>query len=169
MKNSPPPLAQPSALFPSRAERARVDDFLTRELPLDFLLFLGSAQSFFNEARRSAYAAGCCFVDAYARFIRRRVPFAVHVINWGFWSHSFDLPVQQTMRAAGLGVIQAQDGMSAIERVLATGPIQAGFLKADLEALRRMNINPSEQLVYLPKTENGDEELETVLAAQLFE
>jgi len=153
----------------SKVRTAAVLAELTRELPLDFLLFLGSAQSFFNEARRSAYAAGCCFVDAYARFIRRRVPFAVHVINWGFWSHSFDLPVQQTMRAAGLGVIQAQDGMSAIERVLATGPIQAGFLKADLEALRRMNINPSEQLVYLPKTENGDEELETVLAAQLFE
>ena len=45
----------------------------------------------------------------------------------------------------------------------------AGFLKADLEALRRMDINPSEQLVYLPKTENGDQELETVLAAELFE
>jgi hypothetical protein len=38
-----------------------------------------------------------------------------------------------------------------------------------LEALRRMDINPSEQLVYLPKTENGDEELETVLAAELFQ
>ena len=100
-------------------------------MPLDFLLFLGSAQSFFNEARRSAYAAGCCFVDAYARLIQQRVTFPVHVINWGFWSHSFDLPIQQTMRAAGLGVIQAQDGMPAIERVLAAGPIQAGFLKAD--------------------------------------
>jgi len=142
---------------------------LTRELPLDFLLFLGSAQSFFNEARRSAYAAGCSFVDAYARFIRRRVPFPVHVINWGFWGHSFDLAIQQKMRAAGLGVIQPQDGMPAIERVLAAGVIQAGFLKADLEALRRMDINPSEQLVYLPKTENGDEELETLLAAKLFE
>jgi hypothetical protein len=138
-------------------------------MPLDFLLFLGSAQSFFNEARKGAYAAGCCFVDAYARFIRRRVRFPVHVINWGFWSHSFDLAVQRTLRAAGLGVIQAQDGMPAIERVLAAGPIQAGFLKADLEALRRMDINPSEQVVYLPMTENGDQELEAVLAANLFE
>ena len=73
------------------------------------------------------------------------------------------------MRAAGLGVIQAQDCMPAIERVLAAGPIQAGFLKADLEALRRMGINPSEQMVYLPMTENGDQELEAVLAANLFE
>ena len=153
----------------SKIKTAAVLGELTRELPLDFLLFLGSAQSFFNEARRSAYAAGCCFVDAYARLIRRRVPFPVHVINWGFWSHSFDLPIQQTMRAAGLGVIQAQDGMPAIERVLAAGPIQVGFLKADLEALRRMDINPSEQLVYLPKTENVDDGLEAVLAAKLFE
>jgi KR domain len=153
----------------SKIRTAAVLAELTRELPLDFLLFLGSAQSFFNEARRSAYAAGCCFVDAYARFIQQRVPFPVHVINWGFWSHSFDLPIQRTMRAAGLGVIEAQDGIPAIESVLAAGPIQAGFLKADLEALRRMDINPSRQLVYLPGTENGHEELEAVLAAKLFE
>jgi NAD(P)-dependent dehydrogenase (short-subunit alcohol dehydrogenase family) len=153
----------------SKVRTAAVLGELTQKLPLDFLLFLGSAQSFFNEARLSAYAAGCCFVDAYARCIQRRVPFPVHVINWGFWSHSFDLQIQRTMRAAGLGVIQAQDGMPAIERVLAAGPVQAGFLKADFEALRRMDINPSEQLVYLPKTENGDEELETLLAAKLFE
>jgi hypothetical protein len=108
-------------------------------------------------------------VDAYARFIRQRVAFPVHVINWGFWSHSFDLPIQRTMRAAGLGVIQAPDGMLAIERVLAAGPIQAGFLKANFEALRRMDIDPAEQLVYLPKTGNGEEELETALAAKLFE
>jgi hypothetical protein len=57
--------------------------------------------------------------------------------------------------------------MPAIERVLAAGLIQAGFLKADSEALRRMDINPAEQLVYLPETENG--ELETELAAKLFE
>jgi len=115
----------------SKSRTAAVLVELTRELPLDFLLFLGSAQSFFNEARRSAYAAGCSFVDAYARSIRERVPFPVQVINWGFWSHSFDLEIQRTMRAAGLGVIQAPDGMLAIERVLAAGPIQAGFLKAN--------------------------------------
>ncbi len=57
----------------SKIKTAAVLAELTPELPLDFLLFLGSAQSFFNEARRSAYAAGCCFVDAYARFIRQRV------------------------------------------------------------------------------------------------
>jgi hypothetical protein len=66
-------------------------------------------------------------------------------------------------------VIQPEEGMPAIERVLAAGPIQAGFLKADLDALRRMDINPSEQLVYLPKTDNGDDGLESVLAAELFE
>jgi hypothetical protein len=153
----------------SKIKTAALLGELTRELPLDFLLFLNSAQSFFNEARRSAYAAGCCFVDAYARLIRRRARFPVQVINWGFWSHSFDLPIQRTMRAAGLGVIEPRDGMSAIERVLAAGPIQAGFLKADLDALRRMDIHPSEQFVYLPKTENGGQGLEALLAAKLFE
>jgi NAD(P)-dependent dehydrogenase (short-subunit alcohol dehydrogenase family) len=153
----------------SKTKTAAVLVEVTRGLPLDFLLFLGSAQSFFNEARRSAYAAGCSFVDAYARSIRGRVPFPVQVINWGFWSHSFDSDIQRTMRAAGLGVIEPEDGMSAIERVLAVGLIQAGFLKADLEALLRMDINPSEQLVFLPEAENEAEELETELAAKLFE
>jgi hypothetical protein len=32
-----------------------------------------------------------------------------------------------------------------------------------------MDIDPAEQLVYLPQTGNGDEELETALAAKLFE
>jgi NAD(P)-dependent dehydrogenase (short-subunit alcohol dehydrogenase family) len=137
---------------------------LTRALPLDFLLFLGSAQSFFNEARRGAYAAGCCFVDAYARLIQQQAKFPVHVINWGFWGHSSDGEIQRAMKSAGLGVIHPQDGMDAIERTLAAGFLQIGFLKASSEALLRMGIDLSEQLLYLPESEDAWDELETVFA-----
>jgi len=62
MKNSPPPLAQPSALFPSRAERARVDDFLTRELPLaNARIAQGSVIPTFNLASFKSELAGFDF------------------------------------------------------------------------------------------------------------
>ncbi|MHB8523232.1 MAG: MupA/Atu3671 family FMN-dependent luciferase-like monooxygenase [Limisphaerales bacterium] len=155
-------------LLNSKTKASAVLFELTRDLPLDFLLFLGSAQSFFNEARRGLYAAGCCFVDAYARFIRQRVAFPVHVMNWGFWSHSFDAAIQQTMRSAGLGVIQPEDGMRALEQLLEAGVVQAAFLKARADALARMGIDPGRRLVCLPKTEGGLNNIETLIAAKLF-
>jgi NAD(P)-dependent dehydrogenase (short-subunit alcohol dehydrogenase family) len=142
---------------------------LTRGLPIDFLLFLNSAQSFFNEARRAVYAAACCFVDAYAPEIQRQVGFPVHVINWGFWDHSFSSSIRTTMRRAGLGVICAEDGMQAIERVLQGGIAQAAYLHANQEALRRMGIDPTEQLTYLSESQECLEEVHAVLATKLFE
>ncbi|MBV9490040.1 MAG: LLM class flavin-dependent oxidoreductase [Verrucomicrobia bacterium] len=152
----------------SKTASAAVLAELVSNLQLDFLLFLGSAQSFFNEARRAAYAGGCCFVDAYARHLQRRVGFPVHVINWGFWSHSFDKAVRSAMRAAGLGVIEDAEGMDVIERVLAAGLTQAGFLKADLEALQRMDFDLSEKSVRLPDTGPGYDQLEASLVTNLF-
>jgi NAD(P)-dependent dehydrogenase (short-subunit alcohol dehydrogenase family) len=155
-------------ILDSKTRSAAVLAELTSDLSLDFLLFLGSAQSFFNEARRGAYAAGSCFVDAYARYLQQRSLFPVHVINWGFWNHSFDSHMQETIRVAGLDVIHPAEGVHVIETILANGTVQAAYLKANLEALHRMGIDPSNRCVYLPKIERGMENLETLLTASLF-
>jgi hypothetical protein len=152
----------------SKVKTAAVLVQLTRDLPLDFLLFLGSAQSFFNEARRAIYAAGCCFLDAYAQFVQEQVRFPVHLINWGFWSHSIDAALQRTLKAAGLGVIEAPEAMDAIERILAAGTVQVGFVKADPEALHRMGLDRAEEFVCLPKTSQELADLGTLIAAKLF-
>jgi natural product biosynthesis luciferase-like monooxygenase protein len=139
---------------------------LTRELPLDFLLFLNSAQSFFNEGRRGVYAAACCFVDAYAAQIRQQVSFPIQVINWGFWSHSFSPALQATLREAGLGVIRPEDGMQAIETVVGTAIPQVAYLRANEQALLRMGIDPGETITYFGQ-ECADE-AHAILATQLF-
>jgi len=141
----------------------------TQGLPLDFLLFLNSAQSFFNEGRRAVYAAACCFVDAYAPAIEQQVGFPVHVINWGFWAHSFSSAIQSTMRRAGLGVIQPEDGMRAIERTLNSGIRQAAYLHADQQALVRMGIDPTEEVTYSADQLQLLHEAHALLATKLFE
>jgi NAD(P)-dependent dehydrogenase (short-subunit alcohol dehydrogenase family) len=140
----------------------------SRELPLDFLLFLNSAQSFFNEGRRAVYAAACCFVDAYAAQIRQQVSFPVQVINWGFWSHSFSPALQATLREAGLGVVRPEDGMKAIETVIGTGIPQVACLHANEQALLRMGIDPGETITYFGNGQECSDEAHAILATQLF-
>jgi NAD(P)-dependent dehydrogenase (short-subunit alcohol dehydrogenase family) len=155
-------------ILAAKAGSAVVLSESTRELPLDFVLFLNSAQSFFNEGRRAIYAAACCFVDAYAARIRRQVSFPVHVINWGFWSHSFGPALQATLREAGLGVIRPEDGIQAIETVIGTGIPQVAYLHANEHALGRMGIDPGETITYVGNGQECAEEAHSVLATQLF-
>ncbi|MBV8226438.1 MAG: KR domain-containing protein, partial [Verrucomicrobia bacterium] len=157
-----------SEILAAKSGSAAVLSEVCRELPLDFLLFLNSAQSFFNEGRRAIYAAACCFVDAYAAKIRAQVSFPVQVINWGFWSHSFSPSLQATLREAGLGVIRPEDGMQAIETVLGTGIPQAAYLVANQQALRRMGIEPGETLTYFSDGQARSDEAHAILATQLF-
>jgi NAD(P)-dependent dehydrogenase (short-subunit alcohol dehydrogenase family) len=117
---------------------------VTRDLPLDFLLFLNSAQ------------------------IRQQAGFPVQVINWGFWIHSFSSSLQATLREAGLGVIRPEDGMQAIETVLGTGIQQAAYLYANQQALRRMGIEPDETLTYFSNGQACSDEAHAILATQLF-
>jgi NAD(P)-dependent dehydrogenase (short-subunit alcohol dehydrogenase family) len=138
-------------------------------LPLDFLLFLNSAQSFFNEGRRAVYAAACSFIDAYASTIEQRVGFPVHVVNWGFWAHSFSSAIQSTMRQAGLGVIQPEDGMHVIETVLSRGIRQMAYVHANQQALVRMAIDPTEEVTYSEDRRELLDEAHALLTTKLFD
>ncbi|HEY0789747.1 MAG TPA: SDR family NAD(P)-dependent oxidoreductase, partial [Chthoniobacterales bacterium] len=151
----------------AKTRSAAVLGELARHLALDFLLFFGSAQSFFNEARRAAYAGACCFMDSYARYLRRSLKQPVQVIDWGFWSHSFDEELRLTMREAGLGAITPADGFRAMEGVLTAGTAQTAFLKASLDALRRMGIDPQQKLTCLSAGGEDLEELGSALCQTL--
>jgi polyketide synthase PksL len=121
---------------------------LTRDLPLDFLLFMGSAQSFLHEARRAVYAAACCTSDAYAQVARRQASFPVRVIHWGFWAHSLDAAMGRNFAAAGLGGIRPEDGFAAVERILAGGLDAVGYLRANDEALSRLGLHPEPKALH---------------------
>jgi hypothetical protein len=73
------------------------------------------------------------------------------------------------MRSAGLGTIHPQDGMDAIERTLAAGPLQVGFLRASSQALSRMGLDPAEHWLYLPESQDDWDQLEAVLTDKLSE
>ncbi len=44
--------------------------------------------SFQKAPGQSNYAAGCTFKDAFAKRISQKAPYAVKVVNWGFWEVS---------------------------------------------------------------------------------
>jgi hypothetical protein len=107
---------------------------------LDFLILFSSGQSFFNEPSRGAYAAACCFKDAFGHLMKSRVGFPVCVLNWGFWGHSADAGLVQMLQELGTGVIEPEDGAIAVETLLSSGLPQVFFLKASEEALMRMKV-----------------------------
>jgi polyketide synthase PksN len=142
---------------------------LTRDLPLDFLLFMGSAQSFFCEARHAVYAAACCLSDAYARLARQHVSFPVRVVHWGFWAHSLDAAMRATLGAAGLGVVRPEDGFDAVEGILQDGPAAVGYLSANDDALSRMGMDPNQKVIRLgSQNEDSDAPLDETVLSQIF-
>jgi amino acid adenylation domain-containing protein len=102
------------------------------DLPLDFMLFFSSLLSFIKAAGQSNYAAGCTFEDAYALHLAARVPYPVKVINWGYWGSVGAVAsprYRERMAQQGVGSIEAEEGMWAIESLLRAPMPQLGFLK----------------------------------------
>jgi polyketide synthase PksN len=104
-----------------------------REEPLDFVVFFSSLNSFLKPPGQSNYAAGCTFKDAFASQLARQWPCAVKVINWGFWG-SIGVVASDVYRARmaqiGMGSIEPEEAMVAMETLLATPLNQLAFLKS---------------------------------------
>ena len=99
---------------------------------LDFVLFFSSLVSFDSPAGQSNYAAGCTFKDAFAYALGRTWSCPVKVMNWGYWGNIgivASADHRTRMELAGLGSIEAEEGMAALERLLAGPQNQLGFAK----------------------------------------
>ncbi len=100
--------------------------------PLDFVLFFSSMQSILKAAGQSNYAAGCTFKDAFAQRLSQDWTCAVKVINWGYWGTVGVVAAksyQDRMARDGIGSIEPEEGMAALETLL-NGPIdQIGLIK----------------------------------------
>ena len=101
---------------------------------LDFVLFFSSFNSFTKAAGQSNYVAGCMFKDAFARKLSQESPYAVKVINWGYWGSVgivASKEYQERMAQAGVGSIEPPEAMGALETLL-TGPMdQLALMKFD--------------------------------------
>jgi 3-oxoacyl-(acyl-carrier-protein) synthase/acyl carrier protein/NADP-dependent 3-hydroxy acid dehydrogenase YdfG len=135
---------------------------LTRALqqePVDFLVYFSSAQSFSGNPGQSNYSAACTFKDAYAVSLQK-AGFPVHILNWGYWGEVgvvAKAEYRRRMRAVGVHSISVDEGMNAIEQVLAHDVLQAVPLKAERQALEKFGVVFEEQAIRaVPASLNAD-------------
>ncbi|MFE9722737.1 SDR family NAD(P)-dependent oxidoreductase [Streptomyces sp. NPDC005794] len=101
---------------------------------LDFMLFFSSIASVNPTMGYCSYVAGNAFEDALARRLSGVRPYAVKVVNWGFWGavgSGLDVPEhvrERIYRREGLGDIDPALAMDAVERLLAAPLGQVAYL-----------------------------------------
>lgn len=94
------------------------------DLDLDFVLFFSSMISFMTSAGQANYSAGSTFVDSFALALGQRRPYAVKIMNWGYWGGVgvvADAFHQEQMRQRGVGSIEVPEAMAAL-RTLVSHP-----------------------------------------------
>ncbi|MEO6082657.1 MAG: SDR family NAD(P)-dependent oxidoreductase, partial [Umezawaea sp.] len=110
--------------------------------PLDFLVFFSSAVSFTDAIGQGNYAAASCFEDAYAQtLLAKGLP--VSVINWGFWGSVGAVAApgyRERFAALGISPLEPQDGVLALEHVLAARLPQALVVKGTPEGLAGLGV-----------------------------
>ncbi len=102
------------------------------EEKLDFVLFFSSMQSFARAAGQGNYAAGSTFEDGFAAWLARQKSWAVKVMNWGYWGSIGVVSSEryrQRMAAAGIGSIEPEEAMQALEFLLTSPFNQLAMIK----------------------------------------
>ncbi|WP_435141585.1 amino acid adenylation domain-containing protein [Pseudopelagicola sp. nBUS_19] len=131
--------------------KAKVSDAIETvfgNLPLDFILMFSSVVSLIRNPRQASYAAGCAYNDAMAQQLEQRLAFPVKTMNWGYWSSTKVQPADASAHQAflrlnkiGIGLIDADEGMQALELLLSSSEQQVGLVKTikpvDIEGLSR--------------------------------
>ncbi|MED1663358.1 SDR family NAD(P)-dependent oxidoreductase [Brevibacillus laterosporus] len=99
---------------------------------LDFVLFFSGMMSFAKNPGQSNYASGCTFKDAFAMRLSREWSCAVKVMNWGYWGSVgivASQAYQDRMAREGIGSIEPEDAMEALEALLAGPMDQIALIK----------------------------------------
>jgi len=107
----------------------------TTALPLDFFVLFSSVSATLGIPGQANYAAGNAFLDALARFRRSQGKVALS-IPWGPWAH-IGLAAARSDRGRrlatlGLGSIAPEQGVAALDVLLASAPADTMVMKFDL-------------------------------------
>ncbi|MBC8088314.1 MAG: SDR family NAD(P)-dependent oxidoreductase, partial [Phycisphaerae bacterium] len=100
---------------------------LTRHVPLDFFVLYSSVASVFGSSGQSNHAAANAFMDALAHH-RRSQGLPATSISWGAWSEvgaAVERQVQNSVAAAGIGLISPAYGMELLDAVMQSGAAHA--------------------------------------------
>jgi len=112
-------------------------------MPLDFLLFFSSMQSFVGNASQSNYAAASTFIDGFAASMRAGRSHPVVVVNWGFWSEVGAVATgvyRHLLARQGLFGLRSAEALQALEQVLAEGYEQALIVGAEESVFQQMGV-----------------------------
>ncbi|MFG2630368.1 amino acid adenylation domain-containing protein [Streptomyces sp. NPDC048473] len=113
---------------------------------LDFLVYFSSAGSFGSFAGNGAYICASATEDAYALFLRDRLPYPVTVVNQGYWG-MVGSGAQPGLAEifAGLGIqdFSPAAGIAAVHRILGSGLPQVMPIRAGRRALEAMGHDPA--------------------------
>lgn len=113
-----------------------------RQKDLDFIVFFSSAQSFSGNLGQANYAAASTFEDAYAAALRD-AGWPATVVNWGYFGQVGAVATpeyRRRMQAVGIHSIPIEEGLAALESILAHDIPQAMPLRAEQHVLHRFGI-----------------------------
>ncbi|WP_434739716.1 SDR family NAD(P)-dependent oxidoreductase [Micromonospora sp. SH-82] len=123
-----------------------------RDEPLDFLALFSSALSYAPAPGQANYAAASTFEDAYGLHLHRS-GLPVRVVNWGYWgSVGVVAGADYTARFRALGIdsIEPDEGVRALEQVLAAPDRQVAVLRGTPAGLALLGVVPSAPSVTTP-------------------
>jgi len=123
------------------------------EEELDFVVFFSSINAFIKAAGQSNYAAGSTFEDAYGQCLSTKWGNKVKVMNWGYWGSVGVVAgdgYRERLRKQGLGSIETNEGMLALEELLAGPRHQFAFIKATKPFAANMS-GHAEEITVLPE------------------
>ncbi|XTZ15513.1 SDR family NAD(P)-dependent oxidoreductase [Micromonospora echinospora] len=108
---------------------------LTRDLPLDFLVFCSSVAALLGSAGQSSYVTANTFLDTLAHYRRAR-GLAATSVDWGPWADGgmaarLDDRQRQRLAAQGFRAMPAEEATDALGRLLDAGTAQAGVFAVD--------------------------------------
>ena len=105
----------------------------TQDLDLDFFVLFSSVASLIGSPGQSNYSVANTGLDAIARYRRSRNLPALS-INWGAWANS-GMAVERDFKVPGLNLIEPQEGLAILERLLTSELTQVGVIDADWQQL----------------------------------
>ena len=132
---------------------------LTRNADLDFFVLFSSASAVFGNPGQANYATANAFLDGLARLRRARGMPGLS-INWGIWSDVGGVAekrLDEVINAAGVGVILPDEGLRALEHLLARSSPQVAMIPIDWPAFLSRTGTWSFLEEFRPASGNGAE------------